>query len=270
MKKYNVETLKEINQSYDYEHNVTTSDVEMVNKYVEAIEKSRDNNSPQIGDIVRYTNKYGNYYHNAHVEEVTDNEIYICESPYTPFINFSYDNKGIHTSTSGGAWNHIPKTLTLVGTEEKAFSDFGHCGGCGNGAVTFYAKVNVWEYSENTSPYSTKDYDKFSVRVDNDTLNASDYKYFISKSYTSYKAFRTDEEYNNWLNSVKGIEIKESSDEYFTVWTYKLKTIYAVKEDVFNSINGILGEELSNGSMRTIKRVVDDINKTITTYFLEY
>jgi hypothetical protein len=39
--KYSVETLRELNVSYDHEHGLTQKDVDMANSYVELIEQTR-------------------------------------------------------------------------------------------------------------------------------------------------------------------------------------------------------------------------------------
>lgn len=48
--KYGIETLKRLNVSYDYEHWLTQDDVDMANRYVELIERTRSEMTPQVGD----------------------------------------------------------------------------------------------------------------------------------------------------------------------------------------------------------------------------
>lgn len=48
--KYSIETLRAWNVSYDNEHGLTQKDVDMVNSYVELIERTRSEITPQIGD----------------------------------------------------------------------------------------------------------------------------------------------------------------------------------------------------------------------------
>lgn len=52
--KYSVETLRELNVSYDHEHGLTQKDVDMANSYVELIEQTRSEITPQIGDRLIY------------------------------------------------------------------------------------------------------------------------------------------------------------------------------------------------------------------------
>lgn len=48
--KYGIETLKTLNVLYDREHRLTQEDVDMANRYVELIERTRSEITPQVGD----------------------------------------------------------------------------------------------------------------------------------------------------------------------------------------------------------------------------
>ena len=52
--KYSIETLRELNASYDREHWLTQDDVDMANNYVQLIERTRSEITPQVGDRVVY------------------------------------------------------------------------------------------------------------------------------------------------------------------------------------------------------------------------
>ena len=147
---YNLETLKEINQSYDAEHLLTQDDVNMANVYKMLIEQSRSKWGAKVGDIVETLS--GHKW--AHIEEV-ENEylnygnVSVCEQAYTPFIgaNLHDSNIKIKTNTSGGPWKSIPAISLELQPEQKlkSFVFFGHCGMKGNGGVEFRALVNVWK-----------------------------------------------------------------------------------------------------------------------------
>lgn len=146
--KYDLESLRKINESFHKEHGLTRSDVDMANEYVELIERTRSKTDPKAGDIIRYTNRHGRYYHRAHIESNRNSACEICLHPYIPFI-FNDGNSGIICSTSGGPWTSVPaEKMKYAGTDEKLFKDWGHCGPCGNGSVSFHAIVSVWEYAE--------------------------------------------------------------------------------------------------------------------------
>ncbi len=146
---YTIETLKEINQSYDQEHRLTKEDVEMANIYKQLVENSRSKYGVKVGDVVITLG--GDF---AHVEDV-DNEhfnqgnVNICKNAYTPFIgaHLNDSNIKIKTNTSGGPWENVPVFSLELQPEKKlkSFVFFGHCGMRGNGGVKFQALVNVWK-----------------------------------------------------------------------------------------------------------------------------
>ncbi|AAK79121.1 hypothetical protein BJV85_002850 [Clostridium acetobutylicum] len=260
---YTLEKLRELNKSYDYEHTLNESDVEKANSWVKKIEGSRNKNFPQVGDIVEYTTKNGDYYKNAHIENiyVKDKKIYICEEPYVPFLCSAFNE--INTSTSGGAWAYIPTKLKLIGEREKSFRDWGHCGGCGNGAITFKAIVNVWKYEEIPNlKYTTEYYDKIYITINPE----DDYKYT-----SRYGAWKNDEIFSAWIQAYKGnIEKSKFNDKCFTVWIYKSEKVYCETKEEYEKIEGIKDTLYCNGNLkyglRECKRVYDDKNKKMVTY----
>ena len=182
MKKYTVETLADINGRFTNAHcKINQSDVDMVNELIELIEKSRSVIVPMPGDIVQYTNKYGEYFSSAHIETVTDGVIYICEQAST---YLSKTENGVACSSSGGTWSHIEiSNFEYIGTTERRFWHFGHCGACADGGIDFYATVNVWKCDLNEEPFSTKTHDKYYISHSN--RKDSDYHYFASQNGTS-------------------------------------------------------------------------------------
>ena len=104
--KYGIETLKERNVSYDHEHGLTQKDVDMANSYVELIERTRSEITPQIGDRLVYVTEHGDYYGNALIDSRSAKEGYlsVCEQPYVPFV---WEEDGnIRLSVSGGAFRY--------------------------------------------------------------------------------------------------------------------------------------------------------------------
>lgn len=259
MKKYTVESLKEINEVYDRQHGVTEIDVDRVNQAIEIIENSRKK-TPQVGDVVEYTNQYGDYYAHAHIETV-EKELYICERAYEPFVFFNPEDKTFCTSTSGGTWAHIPKKLKLVGVKEKAFVGWGHNGACGNGAVRFYAQVNVWEYTEGVHRFTTQTHDRFHVSI----LEKPDeygYRYIITRSGESCSAFRTKKEYDAWLKTYRGVEVDGNWVNTKMVWTFK-QLSKCVPLEVYQSITGAIVDSEYEGSIQECKRIYE--GTTVTT-----
>ena len=101
--KYSIETLRERNVSYDYQHWPTQEDVDMANSYVELIERTRSEITLQIGDRLVYVTEHGDYYGNALIDSRSAKEGYlsVCEQPYVPFVWEEDGNIGL--SVSGGA-----------------------------------------------------------------------------------------------------------------------------------------------------------------------
>lgn len=62
MNMYTLESLKEINNRFCRSHEMTEYDVEKANEYVELIENSRSKLESKIGDMIQYTNEYGEYF----------------------------------------------------------------------------------------------------------------------------------------------------------------------------------------------------------------
>ena len=262
---YTIETLKEINAGYECDHRISKSDVEMANNYVQLIEGSRSTFAPQIGDRIRYTNKYGEYYGMAHIEQVDDEDIYICERPYVPFI--WKKGNGIACQTSGGAWGYIPiGELKYIGKELKTFCDWGHCGACANGAVEFQAEVSVWEYidpNNRYAPYTTKDYDREFINYVVDQFgnprNGSDYRYFGNGI-----AFKTAEDYKAWVRTYRGVEIPGIWENQTVVFKYKEREYYITKDE-WDALDYPIDTRMCNGII-FVKVRYDDENHCVHTY----
>ena len=262
---YTLETLKQINARFECDHTLRNSDVEMANKYVEIIENSRSADMPKVGDRVRYTNEYGEYYGRAHIEKVEDGEVYICESPYVPFIWKKGD--GIGCSTSGGAWCYLPLgEFKYLGKELKTFCDWGNCGACGNGAVEFQAEVSLWEYTDPNNryaPFTTKDYGRefISYRVDQfgNPTNGSNYRYFGDGI-----AFETHKDYKAWLRTYRGIEMPGVWENQTVVFKYR-ESEYYITKDEWDALDYPIDTRMCNGII-FVKVKYDDENHCIHTY----
>ena len=273
--KYTKESLKKINQRYcsnHYYYGITDRDLAMVNDYVELIERTRSETEPRIGDIIQYTNEYGDYYMSAHIDKVyEDGRVYICEQPYVPFIGKDENNDGICCSTSGGAWCNLPKDkLTYIGKREKCFCDWGSCGPCANGSIEFAAEVSVWEYTAsgnkfisdiNGKPYTTKEFNRMHVYY---SPNKKDSNYnFFGDGH----AWETDLEFQAWLRTFRA-ELFDWGNNHVVVWFWKEEK-HHVSPKEYESIEGIEDTLMCNGT-RKCKRVYDEENHTVHTYFVWY
>lgn len=267
--KYTRETLTNINQRYCSSHCLTDSDVKMANDYVHLIESTRSKEIPKVGDRIRYTTKHGDYYERGHIEKVDDKEVYICEQPYIPFIWSKED--GIGCITSGGAWAYIPvEKLKYVGEEEKTFCDWGCCGARADGAVDFKAKVSVWEYAEEQKyPYTTKTHERMFVSYDPKHLHDSRYiLYGRDSNGMNSNAWSNVLDFQAWLETVKGEVFEGNWDNQIIVWYWKQKKVHVSPKE-YERIDGVEDTMLCNGCRRC-KRVYDEENHTVTTYFVWY
>ena len=114
----------------------------MANNYVELIERTRSEITPQIGDRLVYVTEHGDYYGNALIDSRSAKEGYlsVCEQPYVPFV---WEEDGnIRLSVSGGAFHSVnPEELKFLKWTEGVFKDWGHCGACANGSVSFLQEL---------------------------------------------------------------------------------------------------------------------------------
>lgn len=264
MKKYTVETLKKENYHFDYEHGITESDVMKVNKIIDAIENSRSTERIQVGDVVQYTNEYGEYFPHAMITNIYD-DAEICENG-NMYTNI-HEGEFCH-STSGGSFSHHEmKGFTYIGKTTRTFWTFGHNGACANGGVYFTATVNLWECNDNKEMFSTKTYDKYYLSY---RKSDSDYQYFASKSGgMSDNAWRTAKEMQAWLRTKRAIVTGENTWGGAIIWTYK-EVKHHCSNTEYDALNITEDIFLMNGSKRRCKRVYDDENCIIHTYFVWY
>lgn len=127
---------------------LTKDDINKANFYISFLEKTRNENAPQTGDIVEYTTSYGKTYKNAHIDNQNNPDSFaVCMNAYTPFIT---DIKnGLKLSTSGGTWESAKiGKFQYVGKRKKMFCFWGSLGWVADGAINIEATVNVWRYIE--------------------------------------------------------------------------------------------------------------------------
>ena len=222
--KYSIETLRAWNVSYDNEHGLTQKDVDMANSYVELIERTRSEITPQIGDRLVYVTEDGDYYGNALIENrhhTKEGHLSICEQPYVPFV---WEQDGnIRLSVSGGAFHGVnPEDMKFLKWTEGAFKDWGHCGACANGAVTFIAKVPLWFYAEPNPKYgnfTTETYRKFYLTKDTSGSARNLYQGFDA-------AFSDEKEFQQFLKDYEGTVFKGNWENNIVVWCFRREYVF--------------------------------------------
>lgn len=262
LNRISLEELKAYDPHFDYEHNVTEWEVNRVHEMINLIESTRDGSNPQVGDIIQYTTRHGDFYPRAHIDSFKENSLRLCEQPYAPFVD---ESKGkLYTTTSGGAWTNIPTAnLVFVGTEQKRFTVWGRFGGCAAGAIDFPAEVNVWEYSEAETPFTTKTHDKYYVYIKEDAA-PTEYKYSITQDTYNKRAFKTKQEYEAWLKTFHGQEYNGHWPNQKIVWALKSTDLCVPLEEYLQIEGAVIDSALCNAVIQECKRVYD--GTTVTTY----
>ena len=236
-----METLKKENYHFDYEHGITESDVMKVNKIIDMIENSRSTERVQVGDVVQYTNEYGEYFPHAIITKIND-DAEICEHGGM-YINI-YEGEFYH-STSGGSFSHYEMDkFTYIGKTTNTFWTFGHNGACANGGIYFTATVNLWECNDNKEMFSTKTHDKYYL---SHRKSDSDYQYFASHNAMSCYAWKTEEEMQAWLRTHRAI-VTGKTWGGSVIWTYK-EVEHHCSNTEYNALNATEDIFLMNGSI---------------------
>lgn len=283
MEKYTLERLRKHNPSF--EGILSNNDLQIVNDFVKLIESTRSKTEPKAGDYLVYTDKYGDYYPNAHIEYTETEERYsgnVCAGGSCAFV--SKGKNGIICNGSGGHWVDIPyKKMEYIGKKKKAFWTWGSYGAGANKGIYFYAEVSVWKYTddelnnteknEDGKPYTTKDYNKFYVSdsgKDSDYTLRTGYQYHISSGgMTAHKAFKNKNDFIAWLKTYRGIYIDRGERNTGFAWLWKEK-IHQVSPSKFEKMELPIDTFKMNGDVRKCKRIYDEENKTVHTYFVWY
>lgn len=155
MSEISIEALIKNSYSYARQQGVTQSDADKASELHDIIRATRSVDKPMSGDIMICIGPEKEYF-NGHIAE-DDLSVFssICTKPYVPFVSKQNAEKPqVAFSASGGYWLSIPKPchakVKYIGTRDKLFMAWGHCGSCKDGAFTFACKVNVWSYESST------------------------------------------------------------------------------------------------------------------------
>ena len=261
--RYSRETLLPMNTLYDHEHCLTQEDVDAANALVRHIERTRNPFVPQVGDRVRYTTRYGDFYGNALIEAVREGgTLSICLCPYVPFVWRTAD--GIGCAVSGGPFTVVaPKVLQPAESVQGDFCDWGHCGACGNGAVRFCAEVPLWEYREPEPLYgdfSTAKWRKISLYKDTENLHGDLYR-------GDCISFRTEEEFRRFLSDCEGTMFPVPDSQSVIVWCYRDEQV-ALPRTEWKALDAPVSERRIYNAPQPVKLVKDHGRHTTVCYFV--
>lgn len=263
--KYDIASLVKINPKYNMKYQVTQADVDITNSYVAMIERTRSPITPESGDILRYTDRHGNYYPHAFIQDNRNGICHICERPYGIFI--SPIQKESRCDASGGAWRNIETAcLRYIGKEETNFYNWGRLGYYGNGVLNFTAEVSVWEYIHPEPLY--KDYTTEKWRKLYLVYSEEKHKYLGGQPYYSLgdTGLHTESDLRRFLNEFKGEAFKGREDNELVIWCYK-QLQEQVSQEEFESLDLPETTTFCNGN-QPAKIKYDDENKTAIFYFI--
>lgn len=261
--RYSRETLLPMNTLYDHEHHLTQEDVDAANALVCHIERTRNPLVPQVGDRVRYTTRYGDFYGNALIEAVREDGMRsICLCSYVPFVWRTAD--GIGCAVSGGPFTAVtPQELKPSGAVPGDFCAWGHCGACGNGAVRFCAEVPLWEYREPEPLYgdfTTDKWRKISLYKDTENLHGDLYR-------GDCISFRTEEEFRRFLSDYEGTVFAALDPKSVIIWCYWDKQT-AVSQEKWDALDAPLTERRIYNAFQPVKLVKDHGRHITVCYFV--
>ena len=265
MKEYTLESLMPLNPSLDGYHRLEQSDVDIVNRYAHLIESAR-REFPYPGDIIEYTDEYGNFYQNAHIQALDDESGQYSVSciPHVPFV-FKDDECGMRFNTGGGPWVSIDtKALKHIGNREKLFMLFGYDRVTGDRGVYFKASVNVWDYiapNQYHPGYSTKDWAKHYVSYVEKPVDGSAPHYY---DLTHSNVFKTNKEYLQWKATYKAVEFPGASPNQAILFLYR-ETCGLVSREDWDGLDLPLDTRFVNGIIH-VKVAYDDYAHMITEY----
>lgn len=266
MERYTIDSLSELNREYVLENGkIRQQDVDMVNRYVELIENTRSDTEPRAGDILRYTDAYGEYYHHAHIEYVTAGIANVCENASVHISKCDESLHGFRLASSGGCWVNLPiSRMKHSGSEQKRFWDFGNESYRMMG-LDFYVNVNVWTCDMNQERFSTLTHDKYYLSCLKDGRDG--YHFFAANDKHGEKAWRTEEEVQAWIRTYRGV-ITRISGNQAVVWTYQEQYCHVTPEQ-YEVLEGSEDILQLNG-LRYCKRIYDDRSAKLYTNIVWY
>lgn len=261
--RYSRETLLPMNTLYDHEHCLTQEDVDAANALVRHIERTRNPLVPQVGDRVRYTTRYGDFYGNALIEAVrAGGTLSICLCPYVPFMWATAD--GIGCAVSGGPFTDVKATsLKPFGSAQGDFRDWGHCGSCGNGSVRFCAEVPLWKYGEPEPLYgdfTTEKWRKINFYKDTECRSGDLYR-------GDCISFRTEEEFRRFLSDYEGTVFAAPNPKSVIVWCYRDEQT-AVSQQEWDALDAPVSKRRIYNTPQPVKLVKNHGRHTTVCYFV--
>ena len=258
-----LKTLMKINPYItDYGLDVDEADVEIANKAIRKMYRK-----PQqlaAGDVVEFTNEYGDYSARAIVERIDGDCVSICQSG-----SVWASNSKNYVSVSGGSFYTVPKAeLIYIGRAKRYFSEWGRFGACARGAIKIPVTVNLWR-NKTDLEYTTEFFNRHYIyKYSEDYKNAHNCRYDYGE--ICKQAWTNNETLSAWCYINKAfIDKKKMSGDGINVlvWTYKDIEHYWCNDEEVLKMDGFHDFKIMNGAVRNVCYVYDDEKKSVDVYF---
>ena len=144
---------------------------------------------------------------------------------------------------------------------EGVFKDWGHCGACANGSVSFLAKVPLWFYAEPNPRYgdfTTETYRKFYLHKREESENGNLYQGFDI-------AFRDEAEFRQFLKDYEGTVFKGNWDNQIVLWCFRREYVFLPSAE-WETFNAPIETRRLNFHPEQVK-IVKDMEKHITYFY---
>ena len=151
-----------------------------------------------------------------------------------------------------------------AGQEEKRFWDFSS-GIYRTRGIDFYTTVNVWMCDLNEDLFSTMTHNKYYLYFLKQGRNGD--HFFLSSRESGDRAWKTEEELQAWIRTYRGI-VSCFKGKQAVVWTYR-ERYHFVSPEQYENLEAQEDVMRMNG-LRYCKRIYDDKNYTLHTYFVWY
>lgn len=206
------------------------------------------------GDLIEFTNPYGDFSPRALVEKVDGDDVHVCEHGSGWCCSSKY-----YLSVSGGAFYTITRNqLEYVGRTKVYLKEWGHCGACRDGAIYFPVTVNLWR-NKHDFKYTTKDYDRNIITHLSKEWMQQQHERYEYHNYP-YGAWENNQILSAWCVLHKAFITKEDAEyankdsrNAWHVWTSKLnKEHYWLEDEEVLKMKGVHDYLYMNGSIRNV------------------
>lgn len=249
---YTIERLRDFNH-LDSREEIQNSQVEHVNKIIQLIE-SRPHTTPQIGDILEYTDEYGEWYPAAHIDRIKDGIAEMCLTAGS-YVFAS----PLHFCTSGGPWKDVPIAgFVHIGKRNKRFRISSGDILSLERSLEFEAAVSVWKYIEpdrKYGDYTTRNWNKYIFHQSTNSKDRSQYGAYFD--FMKCKVIDSEEDFKAWEKTYKAKVFEGPCENNLTVFCYREK-LHIVSKDAYERLKFPVDTRRNNSSMVLVKVLYND------------